>query len=291
MRSNRFVALILIPSMAMLLVFIVIPIAASFVIAMFDYNPLRSANDFIGFQNYIRMFGERDFFNATGNTLEFVFITVAINLILTLLLAQLICGVKRRWLRNLFLVIIFIPCVVPIASSAVVWSHSIFPAKGGLLNMLLQLFSVPPLNWVGKPQNVMMSIIIISVWGDIGYNTVLFTAGIDGIPGDYYEAAEIDGAGVVKRFFTITLPLLMRTFSFVAAMTLISHFQMIAQFQILASDGGPGKAGDVLTTYIYFTGFKMKDMGYASAVSVALFVIILAFTAVQQRLNRVDWGY
>jgi multiple sugar transport system permease protein/raffinose/stachyose/melibiose transport system permease protein len=137
----------------------------------------------------------------------------------------------------------------------------------------------------------LFSLILFTIWADIGYNTVLFTAGIDGIPKEFYEAADIDGAGPILRFFKITLPLLGRTFSFVAAMTLISHFQMFAQFRIFASTGGAGNAGRVLTSYIYHIGFTAKDMGYSAAISVTLFIIILVFTAVQQRLNKVDWGY
>ena len=138
---------------------------------------------------------------------------------------------------------------------------------------------------------IMTALILFTIWADIGYNTVLFTAGMDGIPRDFYEAANIDGAGPIVQFFNVTLPLLGRTFSFVTAMTLISHFQMFAQFEIMARDGGPGKAGQVLTTYIYYSGFKAKDMGYASAISVTLFLFILVVTLIQQRLNRVDWGY
>ena len=277
--------------MVLLTVFVVIPIIASFVIAMFDYSPLRAENPFVGFQNYMRLFSDTAFKAATVQTLYFVFVTVAINLVLTLVFAQLISNVRRRWLRNLFLAVLFIPCIVPLSSSAVVWAHMIFPNRGGALNTLFRMIGLSPINWLGSPSHIMTSIIMLSIWGDIGYNTLLFTAGMDGIPGSFYEAAEIDGAGAFKRFFKITLPLLKRTFSFVAAMTIISHFQMIAQFQILAPDGGAGNRGEVLTTYIYHQGFKIKDMGYASAVSVALFVIILIFTAIQQRLNRVDWGY
>ena len=112
-----------------------------------------------------------------------------------------------------------------------------------------------------------------------------------GIPRDFYEAAEIDGAGPVRRFFSITLPLLTRTFSFVCIMTIISQFQAFAQFSILAPTGGPSRSAYVLGTYIYRIGFVSHDMGYASAVSVTLFLIMLVITLIQQRMNRVDWRY
>jgi multiple sugar transport system permease protein/raffinose/stachyose/melibiose transport system permease protein len=207
------------------------------------------------------------------------------------LLAQCISGIKRRILRNLVLAAVFLPCVAPIANSAVVWSRSLYPTRGGLFNMILDAIGGTPINWIGNPSMLMPALILFTVWVDIGYNTVLFTAGMDGIPKDFYEAADIDGVGPVRRFFHITLPLLGRIFSFVSVMTLISHFQMFAQFEIMAKDGGAGKAGQVLTTFIYYTGFKAKDMGYASTISVALFLVILVITMVQRRLNRVDWEY
>lgn len=291
MKNNRFVAMVLTPAMSLLLLFIIVPIVGSFVIAMFDYNPLREVNLFLGFDNYARLFNEPLYLKSLGNTLTFVLITVAVNIMLTLVLAQIISSIKKKALRNTFLVMIFMACVAPLSNSAVVWMRSVYPTKDGLLNMILTRLGVPAINWVGSANNVMLALILFTLWADIGYNTVLFTAGIDGIPRDFYEAADIDGAGPIGRFFNITLPLLGRTFSFVAAMTLISHFQMFAQFEILAREGGPAKAGQVLTTYIYYIGFKAKDMGFSAAISVSLFFLILIVTIFQQWLNRVDWGY
>lgn len=291
MKNNRFVAIVLIPAMALLALFIIYPILSGFVIAMFDYNPLRAENPFVGFSNYQRLFTDNIFKKATFNTLFFVIVTVAINLATSLIVAHLLTHVRRRWMRNALLVMIFLPCVAPLANSSVVWSRSILPTKDGVLNMALGMLGVPPINWIGNPNVLLWTLIIFTLWADVGYNTVLFGAGMDGISNDFYEAAEIDGAGAVSKFFLITLPLLGRTISFVTAMTLISHFQMFPQFQIIARDGGAANAGQVLSTYIYYVGFKTKDMGYASAISVALFLIILVVTIFQQRLNRVDWGY
>ena len=291
MKNNRFVIIVLVPALALLTLFVIVPIAGSFVFSLFDYNPLRGNQIFLGLGNYARLTEDPVYIKSLKNTLLFVFVTVAINISLTLVVAQFISQIKRKWLRNLFLVAVFMPCVAPVANSAVVWMRSLFASKGGLFNAGLTGIGATPIDWVGSPLMLLPALILFTLWVDIGYNTVLFTAGIDGIPRDFYEAAEIDGASPVVRFFKITIPLLGRTFSFVTAMTLISHFQMFAQFEIMAKDGGPGKAGEVLTTYIYYAGFKAKDMGYASAISVTLFLVILAVTLVQQRLNRVDWGY
>jgi multiple sugar transport system permease protein/raffinose/stachyose/melibiose transport system permease protein len=291
MKNNRFVLIVLIPALALLTLFVIVPICGSFYYSLFDYNPLRDNQIFLGFGNYKRLLDDPVYMKSLGNTLFFVFVTVAINIGLTLVIAQFISNIKHRWVRNLFLIAVFMPVVAPIANSAVVWSRSIFATQNGLLNKALMGLGFTPVDWVGSPLMLLPSLILFTVWVDIGYNTVLFTAGMDGIPRDFYEAADIDGAGPIVKFFRITFPLLGRTFSFVTAMTLISHFQMFAQFEIIARNGGPGKAGQVLTTYIYYAGFTAKDMGYASAISVTLFLIILVFTLVQQRINRVDWGY
>ena len=291
MKNSRFVASVLIPAVALLTLFVVIPIIGSFAISLFEYNPLRSTNSFLGFDNYKRLFGDSLYGKAARNTLVFVFVASSINIALALLLAQCISNIKRRSLRNLSLVAIFLPCVAPLANSAVVWHRSLFPPRSGLFNAVLTALGATPIDWIGGAQTLLPSIIMFTVWADVGYNTVLCTAGMEGIPKDFYEAADIDGVGPINRFFRITLPLLGRTFSFVAAMTLISHFQMFAQFMVFARTGGPGNSGRVLTTYIYHIGFSAKDMGYASAISVTLFLIILVFTFIQQRLNRVDWGY
>ena len=126
---------------------------------------------------------------------------------------------------------------------------------------------------------------------DVGYNTILFSAGMDGIPQDMYSAAKIDGAGRWKLFSKITFPLLGRTTAFVVMMTLISHFQMFAQFQILAMKDGPQNSGLVLTGYIYKQAFVYKQMGYAAAISMVLFLIILVVSLVQQKFTKVDWEY
>ncbi|MDR0496280.1 MAG: sugar ABC transporter permease [Treponema sp.] len=291
MKNNRFVALVLVPALGLLTLFIVLPIMGSFIFSLYDYNPLRSSNPFLGLENYTRLLKDEVYMISLRNTLVFVIATVVVNIILTLLLANVICGINRKWLRNLFLVAIFLPCVAPIANSAVVWSRSLYAARGGLINMAIEALGGAPINWIGNPAMIMPALIIFTIWVDIGYNTVLFTAGIDGIPRDFYEAADIDGAGSIIRFFRITLPLLGRTFAFVSIMTLISHFQMFAQFEIMARNGGPSKAGQVLTTYIFYAGFRAKDMGYASAISVTLFFVILIITIIQRRLNRVDWEY
>ena len=187
--------------------------------------------------------------------------------------------------------IVFLPCMAPMVASAVVWGRSIFNTKIGLVNQIIEAFGGEGVAWTGDPHYVMFSVIVFTLWADLGYNIILYSAGIDGIPGEVYEAADLDHAGGWSKFFHITLPLLGRTTTFVILMTLISYFQMFAQFSVLLFKDGPQNSGLVLTSYIYENAFIYKEMGYAAALSVVLFLLILIVSLVQQRINRVDWEY
>lgn len=293
MKKSKFPYLVLAPMLLLLFVFVVLPILGTFGIAFFDYNPLRRGvgDQFIGFQNFAALLKDSLFRTTLLNTLYFVLVMVGINLCMTLVIAQVLCALNSNKWRSLFRVGFFLPCVAPMTAVAVVWLRTMLPTKSGALNMMAGLFGLSPINWLGASM-LMPSLIILSLWADVGYNIILFIAGMQGIPDDFYEAALIDGANTVQRFFKITLPLLGRTLAFVIPMTFISQFQAFAQFSIVAGvQGGQGRAGYVLSTYIYDLGFKVKDMGYASAVSLALFALILVVTVVQRWLNRTDWGY
>lgn len=291
MKKSKFPYLVLAPMLFLLFLFVAVPIVGSFVIAFFDYNPLRATgNQFVGFQNFTALLSSEMFHKTLLNTLYYVFVMVGINLCFTLVVAQALCALTSNKWRSLFRVNFFMPCVAPLAAVAIVWQRTILNTKGGGLNMALGLLGVQPINWTGAAM-LMPSLILLSLWADVGYNIILFIAGIQGIPDDFFEAAQIDGANAVQRFFKLTLPLLGRTLAFVVAMTFISQFQAFAQFSIIAKEGGPSRAGYVLSTYIYNIGFKVKDMGYASAISLALFALILLVTLAQRRLNRIDWGY
>ena len=159
------------------------------------------------------------------------------------------------------------------------------------LNVALNKIGIDSINWLGDPKVVMISLIIYTIWVDVGYNVILFSAGIDGIPSYVYEAADLDGASEWVKFRKITWPLLGRSFQFVIVQTLISHFQMFAQFAVLILKDGPQNSGLVLSRYIYKMAFEYKDMGYASAVSLVLFVIIMTLSLIEQKKSAVDWEY
>lgn len=291
MKNKKFILFVLIPIFMHVLIFNVGPILAGFGISMMDYNPLRDSNSFVGLNNFKQLMNDKVLLKALLNTLTFVGVTVVLNIVFSLMIAQFISMFKSNKIRSFFRMAFFLPCVAPLVASSVVWSRSIYPTVTGLANMILKVVGVNPVNWLGDPSVLMWSIIVFTIWVDIGYNIILFSAGIDAIPTNFYEAAEMDGASSWHKFRHITLPLLGRTMTFVIIMTLISHFQMFAQFSVMVLKSGPQNSGLVLTSYIYKIAFELKDMGYASAVAVLLFVIIFIITIIQQKIQKVDWDY
>lgn len=296
MKNNKFVFAVLTPIFLCMIIFLLVPIFMGLGLSLFDYNPLAASSPFVGLDNFKRLLSDEVFLISLKNTVFFVVVTVTLNIVLTLLIAQVISSMRSNKTRSFLRVVFFMPVVAPLAASSLVWKQ-MYANKYGLFNNILRHFGLPAQNWLGDPAWLLPAIILFTLWADIGYNIVIFSAGLDGIPQDFIEAAAIDGAGPVKRFFSITLPLLGRTTAFVITMTLISHFQMFAQFEILGrssanpNGGGPNNVGMVLTLDIYKEAFKYKDMGYASAIAFVLFLIIMIVTAISQRLNRVDWGY
>lgn len=291
MRNKKFVTAVMVPSFIHMLIFIVIPIIIGLVISFYDYNPLSSTNSFIGFQNYIRLLSDEDFKIAFLNTFQFTFVTVALNIILALFFATIISQFHSNTTRSFFRMVFFLPCIAPMVATAIVFNRSIYPTTTGLLNMIRNAIGLSSVNWLGDPSKAMIAVIAYTIWVDVGYNTILFSAGIDGIPTQLYEAAELDGASEWKKFTKITFPLLGRTFQFVIVQTLISHFQMFAQFAVLLYKDGPNNSGLVLSRYIYKMAFEYKDMGYASAVSMVLFIVILIISVIEQKMTKVDWEY
>lgn len=291
MKNKKFIYAVMIPAMLHLCLFLVLPIIIGLVISFFQYNPLSSQNSFVGLANFKKLFFDADFRIALKNTLVFVLITVVLNISLSLLIAQLISYFKSNKVRSFFRMVFFLPCIAPMVATSVVFSRSILPTTTGLLNMALNSIGLRSVNWLGDPKILMISVIVYTLWVDIGYNIILFSAGIDGIPNYVYEAADLDGTSEWRKFRKITLPLLGRSFQFVIVQTLISHFQMFAQFSVLILKDGPQNSGLVLSRYIYKTAFEYKDMGYASAVSMVLFIIILILSVIEQKKNTVDWEY
>lgn len=291
MKNNKFAAGVLVPGMLFLGIFAFFPILYGLGISLFDYNPANSHQTFTGLANYKRLVTDKVFWYAVGNTLFFCIAAVSANIIITLFLAKIISVLPARGWKTLFRVILFIPCIAPMVGTSMIWKYGILGVDNGILNRILKALGGAPKDWFMTSLPLMLLIIVYTLWADIGYNVVLFTAGIEGIPKEFDEAASIDGAGPVKRFIYIKLPLMGRTFAFVAIMTMTDYFQMFAQFRIFVPDGGMNNSAMVLTNYIYKMSFVNFDMGYASAAAAGLFLIVFVTALIQNKLMTADWSY
>lgn len=307
--QHRFVASSLVPIMLYIMVFSLIPMVWAVVITFFNYSPTRQGgsilglggnNPFIGLGNYITLFSDTRngmlFQTALKNTVIFAVLVLPLNLAITLPIAILIESVSH-YVKQAFRMIYFLPTVTSLVAVSLIWKNVIYHPTYGLLNMALKEVGIPGFAWLTDPRITvlgvslpMLACIIAYVWSDMGYNIVIFMAGLQGIPGVFREAAIVDGANVWQRFWYITLPLLRSTMTFVIVMTMLSSWQVFVIFYVMTT-GGPNNATRTLVLHIYETAFRSQDMGLASAGAMALFVLIMVTTLLQMRLLRKDWEY
>jgi multiple sugar transport system permease protein len=287
--ERRFVFFSLTPILIIFAVFSVVPIVWGILLMLFNYSPLNPDSPFIGLDNFKQMLKDEVFIISFWNTFKFVLIAIPANLIITLAVALGINGIRSRLWRNIFRTVFFLPCIAPLSGSALIWT-AMLKQNDGLFNIILERIGLDAVNWLNDPFIAMISIIMMTLWADIGYNIILFGAGLDSIPDMFYEAARLDGAGPWRAFVNVTLPLLSRTSVFVVIMTSISYFQMFPQFQIM-TNGGPMNQTSVLALDIFNNAFTYMNMGYASAIAFVLLMIILLITLIQLRLGRAQWEY
>ncbi|MBB6731344.1 carbohydrate ABC transporter permease [Cohnella zeiphila] len=286
--ETRFAVFSLTPVMLLFGLFSLIPIVWGIVLMFYEYNPLNLHSPFIGMDNFRRLLHDEVFLKSFRNTFRFVAIAIPANIVLTLSIAIGINQIRSRLWKNTFRTLFFLPVVAPIAGSAVVWTTMF--NKDGMINIMLNMFGLQSVNWLGDPVTAMLSIILMTLWADIGYNIVIFMTGLDAIPDVFYEAARLDGASGLKAFRHITLPLLSRTSLFVLIMTTISYLQMFPQFKIM-TNGEPRNETRVMALDIFDNAFTYMNMGYASAMAFVLLLIVLIITVLQIRLGRSGWEY
>jgi len=280
--EERWAYLFLLPSLLGLLLFTLGPIVASLLLSFAHWDLLTQPH-WLGLLNYQWLFGHDDVFpTALLNTLTYAFVSTPLGIVLALLLA-LAMNQKIRGVV-IFRTIYFIPTITSGVAIALLWSW-IYNPSFGVANWLLGLVGVPPGTWLSSPTTVLPSIILMAVWQGLGYNMVIFLAGLQGIDRSYYEAAMIDGANAWQRFWRITLPLLSPTTFFIAVIGLIGGFQVFVPMYVMTS-GGPGNASQSVVLYIFQNGFQYLHMGLASAAAWVLFAVVFVFTLLQVRLQR-----
>ncbi len=275
------------PALTAIFVFFFIPVISAFIISFTDFD-IYAIGDyskfrFTGLDNYFKLFDNQLFWKALTNTFYFVIISGPLSIAVSLG-AAMILNSKLVKFKGIFRLVYFMPVVTTLVAVSIVWRF-IYHPEFGLLNYGLSFVGIEKIDWLGDPFWSMPSIIILSIWKNFGYNMIIFIAGLQNIPEELYEAAQIEGANGWQRFTKITLPMLAPTTVFITIITMIGYFQLFAEPYIM-TQGGPLDSTLSIVLYMYQEGFRWWNMGYSSAIAFVLFVIILAGTLVQMWVQK-----
>lgn len=285
--AGRAALAFLAPALAVIGLFFFLPVLAALALSLTDFDLYALADPgsarFVGLRNYVDLARDPEFWQALRNTLYFVVLGGPLSVAVSLGAALLVSARLVRW-KGLWRTVFFAPVVTTLVAVAVVWRY-LYNAQYGLLNHALGFVGVGPIDWLGDPTWAMPAIIGLAVWKNFGYNMVIFVAGLAAVPEELYEASRIDGAGPWAQFRHVTLPQLAPTFLFVGVITMIGYFQLFAEPYVM-TEGGPLRSTVSVVYLMYEEGFKWWNLGYASAVAFVLFVLMLAGTLVQLRLQR-----
>lgn len=286
-REARAAWLMLAPALGLIGLFFAVPVVAGFLLSLTDFDIYaiadRSTARFVGIENYRQIFENPLFWKALGNTFYFVLVGGPLSVIVSLGAALLVDSRRVRF-PGIFRSIYFMPVVTTLVAVAVVWRYLYHP-RYGLIDLALGAVGLPAIDWLGDPTWSMPAIIIMSVWKNFGYNMLIFIAGLQSIPQELYEAAELDGASWWSRFRHVTLPNLAPTFLFVGIITMLGQFQLFAEPYVM-TQGGPLRSTTSIVLLMYEEGFRWWRMGLAASLAFILFAIMLLGTALQVRLQK-----
>ena len=266
------------PTLVIYGIFLIYPMLSAFHYSFFKWNMI-SESKFVGLKNYIRMFGDRRFWNSYYTTFHFTLISILIIITLSFLLALLFQ--EKMMLKNFFQSSIFIPVILTMVAIAVVWQFML-QSTGVFSNIFLDIFGIN-IKWLTSKSITPYSMILVNVWKITGYYMIIFIAGLLNVPQIYYEAAKVDGASYFQRLFFITLPQLKNTFILAFVSGVIFSFAAFPQ-QYVMTEGGPARSTEVLALLIYKQAFEFTKFGYSSAISVAFFITLLVFSIIQFKI-------
>jgi multiple sugar transport system permease protein len=275
--------LFILPHFLFFSLFLLFPIFRGLQISLYDWKIMLKEQHFIGLANYQALMSDKVFWQVLGNTGRFVVLTVTTNIVLGLLVAA---GLKHSFFGRDFLrVLFYAPGVLSVAVIGIVGTR-IWDTQLGIVNYFVTtLMGGPRISWLGDPDIVILSLAISTVWWTFGFPMLVFLAGLQGIPEEFYEAAKIDGANSWQSFRHITIPLIMPTMLFITVTQFIAHMQVFAQPYIISA-GGPGNASRTAVMYLYETAWKFFRFGYASSMAVVLALIMIVVTVILFSLMR-----
>ncbi|SEE84636.1 carbohydrate ABC transporter permease [Ruania alba] len=255
--------------------FLLLPLVGSALISLFEW-PIFGDREFIGLSNYVKLFADPTFYTVLVNTVIFAVVYTGANLALALAIALWLQTRMRA--TGLWRVIFFLPVITPMVANALVWRLML--SEGGLVNATLATAGIDGQLWLSDSRWALLSVIVMSVWQSFGYNVIVLSAGLSGIPREIMEAARIDGTRAWSRVRYVTLPILSPSTFFASTMTMIGAFQVFVQ-PLFLTQGGPGEATNTFVLYLYRNGFVFDRLGYASALAWILFLVVMLITAVQ----------
>lgn len=274
--------LFILPNCIIFMLFFVVPAVLGFYYSLTEFNGFGSPK-FIGFANYAKLFADQDFYKILGHTFLYVLLTVPTVYVAALAVA---IGLTRIWIRgrDIMRVSIFWPTMISTIIVGLIWRW-IFGENSGIVNYLLTLLNGSGLPWLTNNALAMVTLVIATIWSKAGYFMIIFVGGIEAIPESYYEAAHLDGATPWQVFRRITFPLLRPTSFMVVMLCMINSFKEYPMILSLTG-GGPADSTTLVIQYIYKTGFDRSNVGYASAASMVMFVILVIIAVVQFKLNK-----
>lgn len=282
--------LFLIPTMTGLVILNIIPIFQTIYQSFFKTGAFGKGNIFIGFQNYEKLFKDAAVWQALINTCKYALVEVPVSIAIALLLAVLMDGKIKG--KSVWRTIYFLPMVAAPAAVAMVWRW-LYNSEFGLFNHLLNGMGLSSVNWISNPNIAYISVAVVGIWSVIGYNMVLFIAGLKEIPRDYYEVAQIDGASGVKQFLYITLPLISPTMFFVTVTRVIGAMQVFDSIYMMMDKSNPALAKTQSLVYLFYKySFIEGNKGYGSTIVMLLLLVILVITVIQMICQKkwVNYG-
>lgn len=274
------------PTTILLAVFYLFPLVQTVGYSFTNWNPATGQTGaFVGAQNFTGLFQNSEFLKAAGNTGIYVIVVVPITMAIGLFFAALLAQPFRG--RGVYRALLFVPYIAPIVGSALIFSFILSPL-GGIVNGTLGALGVAPIGFLNSTPWALISVMIFSIWQGVGYTMIIFSAALTNIPQSYHEAATLDGAGPIRRFFSISLPLVVPTLGFLAITGVIQALQVFTQVYILTG-GGPLQSTETILYFIYQQGFVFFHGGTASAAAVLLLAVGIIVSVVQLRvLGRRD---
>ena len=270
--------LMVLPYIVYFLTFVAYPLIFSFVLIFHRWNIVTPMH-FVGLKNFVRLFNDVLFFKAIFNTFVFLVIHIPLQITVALFFAYLLNRVL--FLRGLFRAIYFLPVIISGVVVTILWQQ-LYAYETGLINLVFSSFGLPKVPWLTSPKLAMPSIAIMATWKNVGFYIVLFLAGLQTIPGELYEAAEIDGANAFQKFFKITLPMLNPTIVLVVVLSTIGGFSLFIEPYIMTG-GGPMNSTLSAVLYIYNQAFYFNHMGYAATLGFFFALIIFAVVILQRK--------